>query len=64
MPPLFKLSNIKKTYELEKRPALDIPELVIPKHKLVAIIGYSGSGKTTLLNLLGVLDRPDEDCQP
>ena len=64
MPPLFKLSNIKKTYELEKKPALDIPELVIPKHKLVAIIGYSGSGKTTLLNLLGVLDKPDEDCHP
>ena len=57
--PLFKLSNIKKTYTSEKRPALDIQELVIPKHKLVAIIGYSGSGKTTLLNLLGLLDKPD-----
>ncbi|KPA14452.1 lipoprotein ABC transporter ATP-binding protein [Candidatus Magnetomorum sp. HK-1] len=30
----------------------------------MAIIGYSGSGKTTLLNLLGLLDKPDEDCHP
>ena len=59
--PLFELSNIKKTYASENRPAINIKKLIIPKNKLVAVIGYSGSGKTTLLNLLGLLDKPDSD---
>jgi len=59
--PLFELKNIRKTYPFEKRPALDIDNLLIPQNSLVAVIGYSGSGKTTFLNLLGLLDKPDYD---
>jgi len=58
---LFHLKNIKKTYLTESRAALDVDDLIIPANSLVAIIGYSGSGKTTLLNILGLLDKPDED---
>ncbi len=57
--PLFELQNVRKTYPSEKKPALDIEKLIIPRYGLVAIIGYSGSGKTTLLNILGLLDKPD-----
>jgi len=57
--PLFELSKIKKTYAREKKSALDIKKLIIPKNNLVAVIGYSGSGKTTLLNILGLIDIPD-----
>ena len=59
--PLFHLKNIQKKYPSEKKHALNIKELKIPGNSLVAIIGYSGSGKTTLLNILGLLDRPDEN---
>jgi lipoprotein-releasing system ATP-binding protein len=33
--------------------------LLVPKGKMVAIVGKSGSGKSTLLHILGTLDAPD-----
>ena len=34
-------------------------DLVVPRGKVIAIMGPSGSGKSTLLHVLGLLDRPD-----
>jgi len=59
-PILFQIKNIKKTYLLQQKPALEIDNFEIPSNCLVALIGYSGSGKTTLLNILGLIDKPDQ----
>ncbi|GLK73267.1 ATP-binding cassette domain-containing protein [Ancylobacter dichloromethanicus] len=40
-----------------ERPALDIPELVIPSGAHVALTGPSGSGKTTFINIVTGLER-------
>ncbi len=34
-------------------------DLVVPRGKVIAIMGPSGSGKSTLLHVLGLLDPPD-----
>ena len=59
-PTLFQIKNIRKTYLLQQKPALEIDNFEIPGNCLVALIGYSGSGKTTLLNILGLIDQPDQ----
>ena len=61
---LYSLKNVGKTYNADRKPALWIDRLQIPKNKIVVILGNSGSGKTTLLNLLGLLDRPDPPAPP
>lgn len=59
---LYRLSNIRKTYATSEAglAALDLETLEIPANQVVVILGESGSGKTTLLNLIGMLDRPDQ----
>ncbi len=59
---MIEVSNVKKTYFIEKMAvqALGGITLSIEKGEFIAIMGPSGSGKTTLMNILGCLDRPTE----
>ena len=43
----------------DRRPVLDGISMVIPRGKVVAIMGGSGCGKTTILRLIGGQLRPD-----
>ena len=56
--PLFTLEKVCKFYPLMENPALKIENFVIPKVKILTILGNSGCGKTTLFKLLGLLDEP------
>lgn len=58
--PLFRVTNLKKTYQLGdvKTDALQGVDLTIAKGEFTAIAGPSGSGKSTLLHLMGGLDQP------
>jgi phospholipid/cholesterol/gamma-HCH transport system ATP-binding protein len=47
------------TFSYQQRQVLKDIDLVIPKGKVVAIMGLSGSGKTTLLRLIGGALFPD-----
>jgi phospholipid/cholesterol/gamma-HCH transport system ATP-binding protein len=55
---LVEVRNV--TFSYEQRQVLKDINLVIPKGKVVAIMGLSGSGKTTLLRLIGGSLVPDE----
>ncbi|MBI1225828.1 MAG: ATP-binding cassette domain-containing protein [Bacteroidetes bacterium] len=48
----LELRNIDFAYANSNRPALESINLVIPKGKIVALIGTSGAGKSTLADLL------------
>lgn len=57
---VVKISDVSKTYKLEK---MDVPvlfdiDLDIDKGEFLSIMGPSGCGKSTLMNLIGCLDRP------
>jgi putative ABC transport system ATP-binding protein len=60
MPPIARVRNLQKVYELEGGSvhALRGVTLDFDEGDFVALMGPSGSGKSTLLNLLGCLDRP------
>ncbi|HXZ53914.1 MAG TPA: ABC transporter ATP-binding protein [Burkholderiales bacterium] len=47
------------TFSYDQREVLKDINLVVPKGKVVAIMGLSGCGKTTLLRLIGGALRPD-----
>ncbi|MCL2036619.1 MAG: ABC transporter ATP-binding protein/permease [Oscillospiraceae bacterium] len=60
---MLELKNIKKTYkvgEIETK-ALNGINVAFREKEFVAILGASGSGKTTCLNIIGGLDRYDND---
>ncbi|UUM19903.1 MULTISPECIES: ABC transporter ATP-binding protein [unclassified Mycoplasma] len=40
----------------DKKIILNIPELRLPKNKIISLVGPSGAGKTTLLNLLSKIE--------
>ena len=53
---LFHLKNLKCAYSDQDRVVLNIRELIIPRGKIVFIVGSSGSGKSTLLETLGLMN--------
>src|SRR5262245_57590684 len=55
---LVEVRNV--TFSYQQRQVLKDINLVIPKGKVVAIMGLSGSGKTTLLRLIGGALMPDQ----
>ena len=54
--PLFHLHNVTKCYG--SRHVLEIAELPIFQHEVLAVVGPSGAGKSTLLRLLNFLESP------
>ena len=50
----------KVVFSYDRRQVLQNINLVVPKGKVVAIMGLSGCGKTTLLRLIGGALMPDE----
>jgi len=58
--PLYRLSNVDKTYRKNGRDIVAVREidLSIQDGEWLAVQGKTGHGKTTLLQLLGGLDRP------
>ncbi len=59
MKPLISAENIHKSFgDLEVLKGVDMS---INKSEIISIVGPSGAGKTTLLQILGTLDKPDND---
>lgn len=58
---MLKLSNIKKSFEKDKRiiNVLNNFSLTVENGKFIAVNGASGSGKSTLLFIMGTLLTPD-----
>lgn len=54
---LVEIRNLTKVYE-KKRTALDGLNLVIPRGKIVGLLGPNGSGKTTLIKIVNGLLVP------
>lgn len=51
------LKDFRFSYKKEKKPALDIPYLEIPKGAVVAVLGHNGAGKTTFARCLCGLEK-------
>ena len=51
------ISGVSYSYS-KRRPVLTGIDMIIPRGKVVAIMGLSGSGKTTLLRLIGGVFKP------
>ncbi len=54
---LVEIENV--TFSYDRRPILKNIDMVVPRGKVVAIMGLSGCGKTTLLRLIGGALVPD-----
>lgn len=52
------IQNLFFTYNQNANPVLQQVNLIIPQHKVTAIVGGSGSGKSTLLKLMLRLYKP------
>lgn len=63
--PILHMRGIRKTFHVRKGlkrtdvVALDDVELVLPRGKVLGVIGESGSGKSTLANIVMGLETPD-----
>jgi putative ABC transport system ATP-binding protein len=59
--PLLSVTNVSKTYHLDRVEVSALSEVSLEVRPLcfTVLSGASGSGKTTLLNLIGCIDRPD-----
>ena len=55
--PLFHVKNLACAYKDSKNIVLKIKELIIPRNKLIFLLGASGSGKSTLLETLGLMNN-------
>ncbi len=55
--PLFHIKKLVCSYNNSADKALVINELIIPKGKLVFLLGASGAGKSTLLETLGMMNN-------
>jgi phospholipid/cholesterol/gamma-HCH transport system ATP-binding protein len=53
---LIEISDVSFAYD--RRPVLTGIDMVVPRGKVVAIMGVSGSGKTTLLRLISAVVKP------
>ena len=53
---LIEIADVSFAYD--RRPVLTGIDMVIPRGKVVAIMGISGSGKTTLLRLISGVVKP------
>jgi ATP-binding cassette subfamily B protein len=56
----IEMKNLSYRYLGSDIPVLENLNLIIPAHKVTAIVGLSGSGKTTLMKLLLKFYDPDE----
>ncbi len=58
---LVEISSVSFAYD-KRRPILTGIDMVVPRGRVVAIMGISGSGKTTLLRLIGGVLKPTQGC--
>lgn len=56
-PEIFHIKNLVCRYPGSSRDILKINELIIPRGKLIFVLGSSGVGKSTLLETLGLMNR-------
>jgi phospholipid/cholesterol/gamma-HCH transport system ATP-binding protein len=56
---LVEISGVSYSYD-RRHPVLTGIDMVIPRGKVVAIMGISGSGKTTLMRLIGGVMKPTQ----
>ena len=54
----YQLNNVK--VHRNQQCVLDIPQLALPEHKCIALLGDNGAGKSTLLDLLAFTSQPCE----
>lgn len=59
MSELVQINNLTKVYE-KKKMALNHMNLIIPRGKIIGLLGPNGSGKTTLIKLISGLLTPTE----
>lgn len=59
MSELVQINNLTKVYD-KKNMALNHMNLVIPRGKIIGLLGPNGSGKTTLIKLISGLLMPTE----